>query len=284
MKNYTKSIIALIFMLVNAVLYAQDFQGVATYKTSMKMDFKIDSAAQSQGINKDMQAKLNEMLQKQFQKEYKLTFTPYESLYKQEEKLAAPSPQNGGFQVMVVGDGQSSTLYKNTKEKRYAQQQEILGKKFLVQDVLEDTEWKLEKDTKFIGQYTCYKATRTIEMERMTSMSFGSDSEEEPEVTKEKVTVTAWYTPEIPVNAGPELYWGLPGLILEVNDGSQTMVCSKIVLNPKKKVSIKEPTNGKKVNAKKFEEIMRKKTKEMTERYRGNGRGDGNEIRIEIGG
>jgi GLPGLI family protein len=46
------------------------------------------------------------------------------------------------------------------------------------------------------------------------------------------VTITAWYTPEIPVNQGPENYWGLPGLILEINDGKTVILCSKIVLNP----------------------------------------------------
>ncbi|MFK7749959.1 MAG: GLPGLI family protein [Kordia sp.] len=284
MKMYTKSIIAFVFMLLNAMLYAQDFQGVATYKTSMKMDFKMDSVGQSQGIDKDMQEKLNAMLQKQFQKEYTLTFTPYESLYKEEEKLAAPSPQSSGINIMVMGNSQSTTLYKNSREKRYAHEQEIMGKKFLVKDELENKEWKLESETKFIGQYTCYKATRIIEIEKMSSMSFNSDETKEPEVTKEKVTVTAWYTPEVPVNAGPDMYWGLPGLILEVNDGTRTMVCSKIVLNPKNKVKIKEPTKGKEVNSAKFEEIMEKKSKEMMERYNGNGRGDGNEIRIEIGG
>lgn len=283
MKNYTKLVIAFVFMLLNAVLYAQDFQGVATYKTSMKMDFKMDSISTGQGINKEMKEKLNAMLQKQFQKEYTLTFTPYESVYKQEEKLAAPTPQSSGFQVMVVGDGASAVLYKNTKEKRYANEQEVLGKKFLVKDALEDKGWKLENDTKFIGQYTCYKATRTIEMEKITSMSVNSDGDE-PEKTKEKVTVTAWYTPEVPVNTGPDMFWGLPGLILEVNDGTRTMVCSKIVLNPKNKIAIKEPTKGKKVDAETFKEIMDKKSKEMMERYRGNRRGDGNEIRIEIGG
>ncbi|PTX63699.1 GLPGLI family protein [Kordia periserrulae] len=284
MKNYTTSIIVSIFMLISSIMLAQDFQGVATYKTSMKMDFKMDSISTAQGINKEMKEQLNAMLQKQFQKEYSLTFTPSESVYKQEEKLAAPTPQgNNGFQVMVMGDGASTELYKNTKEKRYAHAQEILGKKFLVQDALENKEWKLENETKFIGQYTCYKATRTIEMKKMTSMSVGSN-DEEPEVTTEKVTVTAWYTPEIPVNSGPDMYWGLPGLILEVNDGTRTIVCSKIVMNPKDKVAIKEPTSGKKVNSKEFQEIMDKKSKEMMERYRSNRRGDGNEIRIEIGG
>jgi GLPGLI family protein len=40
------------------------------------------------------------------------------------------------------------------------------------------------------------------------------------------VTITAWYTPEIP-NQGPENYWGLPGLILEINDGKTVILCRK---------------------------------------------------------
>ena len=51
-----------------------------------------------------------------------------------------------------------------------------------------------------------------------------------------EITITAWYSPEIPVSQGPENYWGLPGLILEVNDGKTTILCSKVVLNLKDKV------------------------------------------------
>ena len=83
----------------------------------------------------------------------------------------------------------------------------------------------------------------------------------------EEYTVTAWYTPQIPVSSGPRSYHGLPGLILEINDGSETMICSKIVLNPKDKLSISEPSKGKKVNQKEFYEIMEKKMKEMNDRY-----------------
>lgn len=284
MKNYTKSIIVFVFIMVNAFLNAQDFQGVATYKTSMKMDLKMDSIGQSQGIDKEMQEKLNAMLQKQFQKEYKLTFTASESMYKEEEKLAAPTPNTGGMQIMVMGGSESASLYKNTKEKRYTHEQEVLGKKFLVKDELKSEEWKLGGETKFIGQYQCYKATRTTEIETMESVSFNDSESEEPKTTKETITITAWYTPEISVNNGPGMYWGLPGLILEVNDGRQTIVCSKIVLNPKDKVAIKEPTKGKKVNQAKFEEIMEKKSKEMMERYRGNGRDGDGHIEMRIGG
>jgi GLPGLI family protein len=282
--NYSQTVILFIFMLVSALLNAQDFQGEATYKTSRKMDFKMDSIGASQGIDKEMQGKLNAMLQKQFQKEYKLTFNASESIYKQEGKLAAPTPGSGGMTIMVMGGGSESTsLYKNTKEKRYGNKEDIMGKVFLIQDSLKNTAWKLESETKFIGQYTCYKATRTKEVERIESSSM-NDVTDEPKRTKETITITAWYTLEIPVNTGPGMYWGLPGLILEVNDGSETIICSKIVLNPKDKITIKEPVKGKKVNQAAFEKIMEKKSKEMMERYRGNGKDTDGHFEMRIGG
>ena len=89
------------------------------------------------------------------------------------------------------------------------------------------------------------------------------EEEEEREPKMETRTTTAWYTPQIPVNNGPDDYQGLPGLILEVHDGKLTIVCSKIVLNPKEKIDISEPEKGKVVTQEKYEEIMEKKAKEM---------------------
>ena len=78
-------------------------------------------------------------------------------------------------------------------------------------------------------------------------------------------------TPEIPVNQGPEGYWGLPGLILEVNDGQTTILCSKVVLNPKEKAEIKAPTSGSVTNQKDFDETVMKKLKEVQEMRQGQG-------------
>ena len=102
------------------------------------------------------------------------------------------------------------------------------------------------------------------------------------EVTKETQTVTAWYTPQIPVSNGPEQFQGLPGLILELSYDSQTILCSKISLNPSKPIKIKEPTGGDSVSQSEFDAIMDKKMKEMESQY-GRDDEDGNSFKIEIG-
>ncbi len=94
----------------------------------------------------------------------------------------------------------------------------------------------------------------------------------EIEVPKE-IEVTAWYTMQIPVNQGPGEYWGLPGLILEVNAGRTTLLCSKIVMNPAEKTEIKQPEKGKEVTKQEYNDIIKKKMEEMREMYGGRNRG-----------
>ena len=95
------------------------------------------------------------------------------------------------------------------------------------------------------------------------------------EVPKE-TKVTAWYTMQIPVSQGPGEYYGLPGLILEINADKTTILCTKIVLNPTEKKEIKAPSKGKEVSRKEYNDIVKKKMEEMREMYggrRGNSRG-----------
>ncbi|MBQ4818501.1 GLPGLI family protein [Aquimarina sp. MMG016] len=269
--------IVLMLFLIKSIS-AQDFQGVVTYKTNRKMDLKLEDSK----MNADMQKQIQEMIKKQFQKEFTLTFNTSESIYKEEQTLEAPQQAIGGVRVMVAGSGTSDILYKNIKEERFSGKREMLGKVFLVKDQLEKLDWKLEDETKKIGNYTCYKATAKRMEQRVRSITIDNDKKEETPAEEEEITITAWYTPEIPVANGPGNYWGLPGLILEVNNGEQSMLCNKIVLNPKKKVEIIEPTKGKIVTQEKFEEIMQKKMKEMRDRM--SHRGDGESVRIRIGG
>jgi len=70
---------------------------------------------------------------------------------------------------------------------------------------------------------------------------------------------------------------------LEVNDGSETIICSKVVLNPDKEITISEPKKGKEVNQEKYDTIMEKKMKEMRERH-DSSRKEGNSVNISIRG
>ena len=261
---------------------AQEIKGIATYKSQRKVDIELDSTH----MNDEMRAQVMAMLKKNFEKEYTLDFTPDESIYKEVENLDKPSVSTGGMEFVVATAGGSDILYKNTKKNRFANQNHLFGKQFLIEDDLESFDWQLEKETKNIGEYTCFKATAKRMVPVMRIIENTSDEQEEKieEPELEEITLTAWYTPQIPVKHGPSEYGGFPGLILEVSDGRETILCSKIVLNPKEGVNVKAPSKGKKVNQAEFDTIAEKKMKEMDERFKNNRREDGNEIEIRIGG
>jgi len=265
--------------LISGSMFAQDFSGRATYKTHRKSSFELDSTtmAANPGIQEQMEAQMRKM----FQKTFTLDFTKSESMYKEEQELDAPkgSSANGGVMVMVMGgDGSSDILYKNISQNRMAHKTELMGKVFLIKDNLVAYDWELTGETKNIGIYTCYKAVYEREEESIEINMIDGEVKEE-KVTK-KTTLVAWYTTDVPVSNGPNNYGGLPGLILEVNDGDLTIVCSELVLNPKKVKEIIEPVKGKIVARKKFEDIAKEKTKEMMDRYKTRDGG----MRIQIGG
>jgi GLPGLI family protein len=274
-------------------LHAQDFQGMAVYESKTSTgDFKMDSPQ----ITPEMQKMIQERMKKAFEKTFILNFDKSASLYKEEERLDAPGQENG-MRMMASFMGGGGIHYKNVKDKTFAVEKEIFGKEFLIQDTLPKINWKMENESRKIGNYTCYKATATVPANksdfrnyRMKTDAKKDDTKKDDspkannimdqvEMPKDK-TITAWYTPEIPVNQGPENYWGLPGLILEVTDGRTTILCSKVVLNPKEKATIKAPTKGEKVTQAKFDEIVAKKAEEMREMYQSRG---GNNVQFRMG-
>jgi len=266
--------------LISGSMFAQDFSGRATYKTHRKSSFELDSTtiAANPGIQEQMEAQMRKM----FQKTFTLDFTKSESMYKEEQELDAPKgpSANGGVMVMVMGgDGSSDILYKNILEKRMAHKTDLMGKIFLIKDNLVSYDWELTGETKNIGNYTCYKAVYEKEEEDIQIDMIDGEVKEE-KVTKKR-TLVVWYTTDVPISNGPNNYGGLPGLILEVNDGDLTIVCSELVLNPKEAKEIKEPVKGKIVTREKFSKISLEKTKEMMDRYRSR---DGKGIEIKIGG
>lgn len=152
-----------------------------------------------------------------------------------------------------------------------------MGKEFLIKDVLEPTEWELIDETKKIGNYTSHKAifTKIVDSRRF---SIGMA---EMENVKDTIQVIVWFTPEIPVAHGPENYFGLPGLILEVQNGGRAFYCEKIELNPTTNpVEIQIPKRGKIVSRKEFELMQSESIRQMENRYQGKPGESGKRIRV----
>lgn len=283
-------------MLITFNSSAQIISGQAFYESKTTVD--MDAFAAGREMSEDMKKMIAERMKSSLEKTYILTFNNKESIYKEEEKLEAGS-DNGGFRMMMSSYS-PGPQYKNLETNQLIVENEFFGKQFLVNDTLQNLDWKLEKDSKQIGQYIAFKATaikkvsandftmarprggrngdqNTVNEKKQTEVKTDSTQKEDPidqiEIPKE-VIVTAWYTPQIPLGHGPGEYAGLPGLILEMNVYRTTILCSKIIMNPKESEKIEAPTKGKEVSREEYEKIVKEKTDEMRENFRGRQGGD----------
>jgi GLPGLI family protein len=263
------SVISLVFIFlistsVDKSKPVQEFQARAYYFSKSKMELGNWGARLSEAQKKEIGARMKNRLEKG----YVLSFNKEESLFVEEDQLDAISGATDSWGKNFTPGIQ----YKNVKTNTQLQEQEFYGKKFLINDSLQPIEWKLESDTKRIGNYNCFKATASIPTNELTWYSFswdklGETNQSESDSTQvEEIKMTlveAWYAPQIPVRHGPLEYWGLPGLILEVSADNTTMLCSKLILNPDEVIEIEAPSKGKEVTKLEYRTIINKKMVEF---------------------
>lgn len=268
-----KQLTVLLILLFSVVSFSQNnFQGKATYMSKRSMDMsRFDKMPEQQ--KKQMLARFKNVLEKT----YTLSFNKTTSSFKEDVKLEGPGVSGPSWSR---SNGQSS-IYKNIPDKNIIEDIEMFGKRFLVSEKMEPLQWEMGMETKKIGNYTCYKATLVKED---TNVDWGSifrrrDNKKKETITSDKLakkmlTVTAWYAPQIPISSGPDVYWGLPGLILEINAGRTTMLCTEVAINSDKVLEIKQPTKGKKITRAAYTKIVKEKTAELKERFKKRGRGN----------
>jgi len=243
MRNILKNRLFFLLLFINFI-QAQEFQGRAIYISKSLNNVVFDTKAMSDEKAKELNEKINKM----FEKTFILNFNKTESIYKQEQKLKETGSRGSTFASELDGE-----LYKNSQTKKYLKAEEFANKNYIITDVLKNYNWDITQESKKIGGYTCYKA---ISITKVTKKELQEYEVEKAKQSKNKTSffnlekpkdkkITVWYNPEIPVSHGPNQYWGLPGLIMEVNENNLIILCSKVVLNPKDKKSIKAPKNGK---------------------------------------
>ncbi|MCL5245825.1 GLPGLI family protein [Cellulophaga sp. 20_2_10] len=272
-----RNIFLAIFTLV-CIMYtgtAQDFQGKAIYETKITGTQDFGGRDMPEARKKEIMERMKSAMEKT----YILTFNRTESYYVEDEKLEAPGGGGPGWLRFMSG-GSTGKYYKNIKNQTYTNQIEMYSKNFLIKDELKKPDWKMGSETKKIGNYTAYKATLTtpIDTTGMGAMSKmfrrgGNDANRTERKIPTEKTVIAWYTLDIPISQGPAEYWGLPGLILEVEQEKSTLICSKIIMNAEDVVEVKAPEKGKDINQADFDALMLKKRQEMMQNFQQRGRG-----------
>lgn len=233
-----KSIVFCLILIFSNNLNSQNkFQGKVIYKASMeKPNFSKTENDSTKSIEvKEMVAL---MLKNMKDVELILHFTSSESLFEPIAEMKSESNKTINLTATLAGKGK---FYTNTTNKEILYQRDFMGDLFLIQYM--PKQWKLTQEIKQIGAYVCYKATtiKTIES---------------PKGMYERI-ITAWYTPQISVNFGPQEFNGLPGIILELDYGKIIYSAIKIELNPTEQIIIKKPIKGKKKTEKEYNEIVK---------------------------
>ncbi|NNE34401.1 MAG: GLPGLI family protein, partial [Rhodothermales bacterium] len=168
----------------------------------------------------------------------------------EERPQAAPNDRrNRRFRRFQERENNSTFVDFDTEEA--IQRREFLDRVFLI-DGAPKPEWRLTSDeSEFLG-YLSHRAVATVD----------------------STLVEAWFTTEIPVPAGPDDFYGLPGLILVLttDEGNRSYVATDVSLRQVDPGLIVAPTDGKKVTRQEYDRIVEEKRAEMQTQRRARGR------------
>lgn len=248
-----RALLTVLFLALPLAASAQE--GYVTYTESIKIDIQLPP---------EMQA-MRDRIPNSRTATKRLFFNEAASLMKnapasEESQRDVAFEGGGGMRMFRMGGMRDNNeLYTNLDEGTVVDKRDFLGRTFLVEGDQEAIAWRLtDEKAEFLG-YPCMKAVGT----------------------RDTTTVEAWFTPEIPVSAGPAVFAGLPGLVLvaTVDEGRTTYTATEVNLDPLPEGTLVAPTEGKKVTREEFDKIVEEKMKEM-----GGGRPGREGMRIMVRG
>ena len=191
---------------------------------------------------KDLEPNIRAAVEAQLKQQGKTKYLYYNrgiSLYMADDEVESGNNVNAtqsNIQIKTLGG--DAVVYKNHESKEMICQEYILDRKFLIDEKLETSAWNLEAEEKTIGNFKCKKASN-------------GDGD------------IAWYCPDIPISDGPLIYYGLPGLIIEMETKTQTITAEEINTKYDTSAKIKKPDSGKSVSREEYKETFKKKMAEM---------------------
>lgn len=165
---------------------------------------------------------------------FDMVFDTARSMYKPGREPETPNP----FKMFGGGPATENVVYTDFAAKKVKANKVVYEQKFFVQDSMRVIDWKLKDEIRTIANFKCRKAVGRI-----------CDS----------VYVVAFFTEDIPVSGGPEMFGGLPGMIMElaIPRLHTTWVANKLEVVAPKDADFVVVEKGKKVNEKELGETVR---------------------------
>ncbi|MEM9984032.1 MAG: GLPGLI family protein [Bacteroidota bacterium] len=236
-------IITFLLISLPIFVFAQQSSGEITYAETIRFGDKL----------KIKNPELAELLPESQTSKKQLLFTPYATLYQDHPTDNEPQEFSGeseGMSIKMTISRSQDALYHDLSENTFLERKDFMGKTFLIE--VEDPktyEWKILGEQANIAGQLCIKAVYAQ-----------GDSTEE---------VFAWFAPQLPIQAGPQRYHQLPGLILklEMDRGTRSIVAEEINFRSVSPEEMPKPEEGKRVSQKKYDQIVKEKTKEMEMEY-----------------
>ncbi|MFC1556655.1 GLPGLI family protein [candidate division KSB1 bacterium] len=187
-------------------------------------------------------------------KEYRvLYFTDKKALYEEDMTVEKPAPSRElmgareRMQYMKPPSVEIEKVYSDFGIDEVIQQVMFMTRNFRVKMAPEKKAWKFTNKNVKVLDYTCMGA----------EMAIGD------------TTITAWFTSEVPVSTGPEMFSGLPGLVLAVEiNGETAIIATSIELNPPAEGVIVKPEQGEEYEKEAFDKIVKEKIEEWEKTQR----------------
>jgi len=248
-------------VLFSCYLHAQQTSATVVYERTIHMQMTI---ASDQGGKEMSQRRVDRFV---------LSFANNKSLWKpaDDDMQSAETESSGnGMHIKIIAPGLDDINYTDFSSGRVVEQKEMFDQKFIVTDSIHKLSWKLTGETQTLLGHLCQKAVSQKPGKRM-AMNMDNGKMERKEIA-DTVSITAWFAPDIPIAAGPEVAGQLPGLILLLDMANGKTVYKAISLDDKVNIAeIKEPTKGKKVSPEQFKTEVAKMMDEMQKNNRGGG-------------
>jgi GLPGLI family protein len=164
---------------------------------------------------------------------FDMLFDSTRSIYKPGREVEG----NTVFKMFGGGPATENTVLTDFRAGNIKATKTVFEQKFFVQDSIRVIEWKEKDEIRTIANFKCHKAVGII-----------CDS----------VYVVAFYTEDIPVSGGPEMFGGLPGMIMElaIPRLHTTWIATKIEPTAPKETDFTITEKGKKVTEKELYESV----------------------------